>query len=535
MDFALSIGPIALLIVLMTKPKGWPSHIALPTIAAGVYFIRLIYFSDSASLVNATVVKGLLTAWTPILIIAGAILMFKTMEKCGSMNVIRIWLNSISSNPIAQLMIVSWAFGFVIEGASGFGTPAALAAPILVGMGFPALRVAMVCLIMNTVPVSFGAVGTPTWFGMGQLGLSEQQILQIGIYSAIIHTVAALVIPVIALSLVVRWKEIQGNLSFILLSIASCMLPYLLLSTMSYEFPSLVGGAIGFAVTIYAASRGIGLQSQPEATSSQPPMEPEPAPKFRSVMKATMPLWGSVLVLVVTRIPQLGIKSMLTDRTAAVEMSLGSFGNLTLTRSLGLRLQGIFDTATQWTFDTLYIPALIPFLLMSIVCVVVNRISPAAVMELISDVGGRMRRPIVSLLGALVMVELMMANDDRSMVILIGKQFAEVSGSHWGLAAAYLGSLGTFFSGSATISNLTFSSIQLAIAQELDLRVTLILSLQSVGAALGNMVAINNIVAVCSILGLNNQEGTVLKKTVWPMLLYGLIAALMSIIIGNLT
>ena len=77
----------------------------------------------------------------------------------------RKWLGNINPNPVAQLMIIGWAFAFMIEGASGFGTPAAIAAPILMGLGFNPLKVAMLALVMNSVPVSFGAVGTPTWFG----------------------------------------------------------------------------------------------------------------------------------------------------------------------------------------------------------------------------------------------------------------------------------------------------------------------------------------------------------------------------------
>lgn len=129
MDFAVCVAPIVILIGLMTKPNGWPSHIALPVTALIVYAIKLIYFADNPNATNATVVEGLLSAWTPIFIISGAILMFKTMERTGAMDIIRRWLNEISDNRVAQLMIVGWAFAFVIEGASGFGTPAALARP----------------------------------------------------------------------------------------------------------------------------------------------------------------------------------------------------------------------------------------------------------------------------------------------------------------------------------------------------------------------------------------------------------------------
>ena len=111
------------------------------------------------------------------------------MEKTGAMNVLRRWLGNISPNPVAQLMIIGWAFAFMIEGASGFGTPAAIAAPLLVGLGFKPLQVAILTLIMNSVPVSFGAVGTPTWFGFGTLigngAISDSELSDIGRYAEI--------------------------------------------------------------------------------------------------------------------------------------------------------------------------------------------------------------------------------------------------------------------------------------------------------------------------------------------------------------
>ena len=88
-DLFFAISPIVILIYLMTKKKSVPSHVALPAIAILIYLIKLIYFGSDPNVINATVVIGLLSAWTPILIIWGAILLFKTMEYTGSMDVIR--------------------------------------------------------------------------------------------------------------------------------------------------------------------------------------------------------------------------------------------------------------------------------------------------------------------------------------------------------------------------------------------------------------------------------------------------------------
>jgi lactate permease len=259
MDLVFAALPIGFLIFVMTKKKGMPSTVAFALAALLTYIIRIAFFKTNANLAHAAILSGLLQALTPISIVFGAIFFFVALERSGAMQTLTLWLDGVSRNPVAQLMIVGWSFIFLIEGASGFGTPAALAAPILVGLGFPPLRVAVLCIVMNTVPTSFGAVGTPNWFGFGSLGLAESQLLEIGLKAALMHAVAAVVIPVIALRLVVDWKEIRRNLLFVELAIFSSVLPMAAVATFNYEFPSVVGGAIGLLLTIFLAKHGIGL------------------------------------------------------------------------------------------------------------------------------------------------------------------------------------------------------------------------------------------------------------------------------------
>jgi lactate permease len=520
MDLLVASSPIIVLIYMMTKKNSVPSHVALPVAAALVYGIKLIYFGHDPNLINATVVNGLLTAWTPILIIWGAIFLFKTMEHSGGMDIIRAWLNTISDNRIAQLMIIGWAFAFLIEGASGFGTPPALAAPILVGLGFDPLKVAILCLMMNTVPVSFGAVGTPTWFGFGGLGLADDVIRDISFVSAMMNAMAALFIPLIALRFVVPWREIKQSLAFIYLSILSCVLPYVLLARFNYEFPAIVGGMFGLLASILLSKKGIGL-----APASEQFIDKAPSMPIKKLITALFPLWGTIVVLMVTRIEELGLKGFLTDATPVFQTALGSFADFTVSSSLVVGLKNIFGTDIIWAFQSLYVPALIPFFFISVISFGLYKLSKPVMRQIASESYDRMKKPILALLGALVMVKLMMVGGNQSSVMLIGRSFAEAIGDRWQFFASYLGAVGSFFSGSATISNLTFGGIQDAIAQDLRLDRTIVLSAQSAGGAMGNMVSINNIVAVCSILGLLNKEGAILKKTVLPALLYGIIVA----------
>lgn len=529
MPTLLSLFPIVLLIVLMTKKNSVPSFKALPLVALILYLLKLTFFGFDANLVNATVLSGLLTAWTPILIVWGAIFLFKTMEYTGAMDTIRSWLNSVTTNRVAQLMIIGWSFAFLIEGASGFGTPAAIAAPILVGLGFPAVRVAILCLIMNSVPVSFGAVGTPTWFGLGQLGLTTAQLSEIGLKSALIHGAAALVIPIIALVFALSFKEVKKNLVFVYLSIFSCIIPYILLARVNYEFPSIVGGAIGLVLSVFLAQRGIGLQKEETDTRGD-------GIALGSLVKATFPLWGTVALLLITRIKQLGIKPLLVATEPAWNLSLGTLADLSISSSLVISLKNLFGSGVGWKFQALYVPALIPFFTIAAITFVIFSSNGATVKRTISESAQQMKKPIMALLAALVFVKLLMLGtpENSANTILIGAALADTFGQQWQFFASYLGALGAFFSGSNTVSNLTFSGIQLSIANSLGLSSTTILAFQSVGGAMGNMTCIHNIVAVCSVLGLSAEEGFILKRTVVPMVLYGIIAAIVGTLISAL-
>ncbi len=525
LDLLLAAAPILLLVYWLTKRTPMSSARALPLAAAAAYLVRLGWFGTDPNLVNASVVAGLLVALTPVLIVWGAIFLFRTMEHCGAMDTIRHWLNHLSRNRVAQVVIIGWSFSFLIEGASGFGTPAALAGPLLVGLGFPALRVAMACLILNSVPVSFGAVGTPTWFGFGQLELSAEEMRQVAWKTALIHCGAAVVVPLLAFRLLLSWQELRRNLLFIYLALAASVVPMALVALADFEFPSVAGGFIGLVAAVWLARRRVGLARDEETAG----VNDAPAPAVWTMVKAFFPIWGTVLVLLLTRIPVLGLRAHLTAEIPNWNLQFGSLGQFSISPALVVGLRGIFGTDTDWAHQILYVPSLIPFALISVVAWRLLAAPPGIALTVWRESAARMRAPVVALLGALVFVRVLMVGGDDSAAMIIGHSLAAVAGDGWQYLAAYLGAVGAFFAGSNTVSNLTFGPIQDSIAARMSLDRTTLLALQSVGGAMGNMVALHNIVAVCSVLGLSNQEGTILKRTFGPMLLYGAIAAAMAL------
>lgn len=528
MDFLLAILPIAFLIYVMTKKDPWTSHVSLPCAAALVYLVVLVHARLDANLVNATVVNGTLSALTPVSIVWGAILLSLAMRRSGAEGVIGGWLREVSPNPIAQLMIVGWTFPFMIEGSSGFGTPAAIAAPLLVGLGFEPVRVAILTLVMNSVPTSFGAVGTPMWFGFSQVPLSPAEILSVSWKSALVHSVAALFVPLVALRFIVGWTEIRQNLLYIYLSILSCVLPSLALSRFSYEFPSLVGGAIGLCLSVLLAKWRVGLAR----TDAHLESAVGASTGHREKVRAFAPYVLLIAILIITRVRFLPLREWLNAEWPAMTLDLGSLGIFSASVALVLKLKAIFGTSSAWSYSALFVPALIPFVVVVFLSVPLLRIDLPMLKRVATETTNRLRRPTVTLVGALIMVQLMTLGGDQAQTTIIGRTFANVTGRSWPFFAPVLGALGAFFAGSSTVSNLTFAGIQDSIASTLGFDRTSILALQSVGSAMGNMAAISNIVAVSSILGLVNQDGFILKRMVVPLVVYGLIAGLFGLILA---
>jgi len=234
-------------------------------------------------------------------------------------------------------------------------------------------------------------------------------------------------------------------------------------------------------------------------------------------------------VLLITRLEPLGLRAWLVSTVEWVSVSLGGWGELRLSPSWVIQWRNILGEANQWSHALFYVPSLVPFALISSLTFLGYRTSFQQVGAVWRTSTQQVLKPVGAFLGALVLVKLLAAGGDRSCTQLLGRQLAEVAGGGWQFVAVYLGALGSFFSGSCTVSNLTFGGIQDSTALTLGLSRSTILSLQSVGAAMGNMVCIHNVVAACSILGIQNQEGSILRQTFGPMLLYGVVVSLVAL------
>ena len=175
-----------------------PARTAMPVVYVITLLIGFFAWDMSFTQLAASTIQGLFISFDIIFIIFAAILLLYTQRNSGGISAIRRGFHGVSDDRRIQLIIACWMFGAFIEGASGFGTPAAIAGPLLVALGFPALAAVMLGMMVQSTPVTFGAVGTPVLVGVrGGVDSPEfqQQIAQAGItMTDYLHLVTAKVV-----------------------------------------------------------------------------------------------------------------------------------------------------------------------------------------------------------------------------------------------------------------------------------------------------------------------------------------------------
>ncbi|WP_373188133.1 L-lactate permease, partial [Halopseudomonas sp.] len=161
----LAFSPILVAAILLIGLR-LPARRAMPLVYLITAAVALFAWDMSFNRVLASTLQGLVITIGLLWIIFGAILLLNTLKHSGGITAIRAGFATISPDRRIQAIIIAWLFGCFIEGASGFGTPAAIAAPLLVAIGFPAMAAVLMGMMVQSTPVSFGAVGTPIVVGV---------------------------------------------------------------------------------------------------------------------------------------------------------------------------------------------------------------------------------------------------------------------------------------------------------------------------------------------------------------------------------
>jgi len=541
----------------------WPASRAMPLSYATVAVLALAVWKVPLLKVGVATVHGLIVAASLLYIIFGAILLLNTLKESGAVARIRRGFTDISPDRRVQVIVIAWLFGSFIEGSAGFGTPAAVAVPLLVGLGFPPMAAVVSGMIIQSTPVSFGALGTPILVGVkngldgsaavAEFALSAGYPLTDGSFDlvasgflaaiafkvALLHCVAGTLIPLFVVTVMTRYfgphRSFSEGLSvwrFAIFAALSMTLPYLAVAYfLGPEFPSLIGGLIGLGIVVTAARAGflmpagepwdfapreqwssdwIGFSSESQADVSHGSM---------NLALAWLPYVLVAVFLVATRIPEAQIKPLLVHDNATIEIDWD-------------QLRGVGPEATNATGITskvtpLYLPGTI-FIVVSLLTFALHGMNGRAYGAAWKSSTRTMLRASVALVFTVPMVQVFLnsgggAEGFERMPIALANGVADLAGDAWPLLSPFVGGFGAFVAGSNTVSNMMFSEFQFGVGQRIGVAPDWIVALQAVGGAAGNTICVHNVVAASAVVGLVGREGLVIRRTLPVFCYYALL------------
>lgn len=537
--------PILLAIILMVVVM-WPAKKVMPLAWLVAVILAATAWQMPVDWIAGASIFGALSGFNILVIVFGALLLMNTLKNSGAIKTINATFNGISPDRRVQVVIIAFLFGAFIEGAAGFGTPAALAAPLMVGLGFPPLAAASVALIANSAPVSFGAVGTPIIGGVAAvLGLAPDsaELAGIGLWAAIPHSIGALIVPVVVVGVMVRffgekksWADLKPAIPFAVFAGATFGIPYILIAAfIGPELPSLLGGLIGLGITIPAARAGF--------------LVPKDTWEFGNRTS-----WDSAWVGVKELLPteeelEQGKNTKMSDLPISPVRAWTPYvlvsAILVFTRVIGplqsflsgltINWSNILGTGLNYAFPWAYLPGTVGFMLVAIISIPLLNFGSQAKDTWLATLK-QIIPAAIALFFAVGMVQVMLnsgnypdAAVDGMMVALSGAA-ANAFGGIWPIFAPFIGNLGAFMSGSNTVSNILFSAFQEGVATQAGIATTVIGGAQVAGAAAGNMICVHNVVAACTTVGVLGMEGRVIRINLIPSLLYTLMVGVIALI-----
>ena len=508
--FIITLLPFVTLFVLLIALRR-PAHEAAPISYAITVAIAFGVWQISGTVFAASLLDAIVVFVEVLLIVAVALMVLNVMIETGALDTIKTSMARVTSDDRVLAMLLAWGLVGFVEGIAGFGTPAVLAAPVLVHFGFGPTKAVAVSLIGNSTAVPFGAAGTPVVIGFRGLDLTDDVVSSAVFMAAAIHAGMAILVTCIITYVVTTGMEkgrFRQFLPFAVFSALSFSLPYLAVAYfVGPELPAIVGGASAIVAITLAASRGVMLPAR-GSSRDRAPEEKKGAPS--SIMRSFAPFAVMALALIVSRtVP--GLREALQD----VTVSFGEFRGLELDQEL----------------SPLYTPYF--YLAMALITtLLVFNVTRTTLRKAVAATYRRLRLASVVLIFIIALTQLLLWSEVNeaglpSIPEVLGRGFADRLGGAFVVFSPFLGAIGSFMTGSATVANLLFAGLQKDSAEALDSPVANFLALQLVGAGVGNMISLSNIAMAAGAVGLEAREGKVMRLTGIPVIIVCLVAGLL--------
>ncbi|WP_433634341.1 L-lactate permease [Halomicrococcus sp. NG-SE-24] len=564
----IALLPILTITYLMVG-RFWPATRAMPVAWLVAIAAGYIGWNMNLQWIAAATINGFITAISILWIVFGAILLLYTLREAGAFDVISQGFASVSEDRRVQVVLLVFLMGSFIEGAAGFGTPAAIVGPLLVGLGFPPMAAVVVALTGNLMAITFGAVGTPLIIGMIDIFQSVSRIQtevvangphasiatwvsDIAVWAATYHVIVGIFLPFIGVAMMTRFfgeeRSIKPALEVLPLTLfawASFAIPYWLTAYfLGPEFPALIGAMVGLFLTVGVLKTGffhpdeewdfnkksdwpdhwIGDIQPGESVGSKGELAADggkvSTPSRRETTGSGMSLWVAWLPY--------GILAALLVLTRVWDPLVAFLQN-----TLVLSWTDILGTDLSNSIEVLYLPGA-AFVAVHLLTIPLHGMDTTEVKDAWYETVEKVTPAVIALLFAVATVQIMLqsgaSTGQDSMLIVLSEIVANTAGGVYPFFAPFVGALGAFLAGSNTVSDILFGTFQYGVATDIGASRTLVLGAQAVGGAIGNLIAIHNVVAALAVVGLVGEEGRVIRYELIPLLYYGTATGLLTLL-----
>ncbi len=509
-----------------------PAKVGMSISAVVVAAIAWLAWHMTPLAIAASAAQGIHRALTIGFILFGALVLMKTMQATGAMDRIKLGLHAVSPDMRVQTIVVAFSFIAMLEGISGFGTPAIIAAPLLMVLGFKPLAAASLALLGDTMACTFGAVATPLIVGLENIPIYSSDL--VALVGAQVTLFDLIIAPLLALGLVAilifafstqthhqKWRslvEIAPWAFFI--GVVHAASAVIFVRLVGPEFTSIIAGTISLIVASITARRG--WLTPPTVWRHH--ANADQAVQTTAAPIAHMPIWRAWLPYAIVMIALL------------ISRLVGPIQYWLLT-ALDASWNDIFGfQAISSSWNILYSPGFI-LLIGALSASLVGTKSAKALFQSIPAATKATTTALLALIPTLIMVQIFTNSGINTsglaaMPIFIAETLAASFNTLWLVIAPLLGAIGALIAGSATVSTLTMAPVQYSIALDTGLPFVVILALQMIGAAAGNTIAIHNVVAASTVVGLTHKEGLIIRKLIIPTICYVAIASLIGLILS---
>ncbi|PTT59329.1 L-lactate permease [Stenotrophomonas sp. HMWF003] len=521
----IALLPIAFFFVALAvlRMKGWLAGTLTVAIALAV---ALLFYRMPVQQAFAAGAYGFIYGLWPIAwIILGAVFLYKVSVKTGQFDIIRASILSVTEDQRLQMLMVGFAFGAFLEGAAGFGAPVAITAALLVGLGFKPLYAAGLCLIVNTAPVAFGAMGIPIIVAGQVTGLDPFEIGQMAGRQLPFLTIIVLFW---IMAIMDGWRGVKETWPAVLVAGGSfAIAQYLTSNFIGPELPDITASLASLVcLTLFLRRwKPVRIFRFDTETSAEAAAQALDAPRYSTgqIIKA----WSPFLILT----------AMVTVWSIKPFKALFAAGGPLEHWVLKLPVPGLDQLVQKmppivpspsayeavYKFDAVSATGT-AIMLGAVLAIVLLKMRPAAALRTFGETANELKVPIYSI--GMVLAFAFIANYSGLSATLAlalahtGKAFTFFS--------PFLGWLGVFLTGSDTSSNALFSALQATTAQQIGVSEVLLVAANTTGGVTGKMISPQSIAIACAAVGLAGKESDLFRFTVKHSLIFTVMVGIIT-------